>query len=40
MALDTKTGQQCLTLPKTNDLIQQVKETSGIFCYDLYKISN
>jgi len=37
MALDTKTGQQCMTIPRTADLTQQLKEGgSGVFCYDLY----
>lgn len=37
MALDTKTGQQCMTIPKTADLTQQLKEGGvGVFCYDLY----
>jgi hypothetical protein len=40
LALDTKTGQQCYTLPKTDDLVPQVKETNGVFCSDLYSGSN
>ncbi len=39
LALDTKTGQQCWAIPKATEG-DQVQNSHGIYCVDLYRDSN
>jgi len=39
LALDTKTGQTCATVPKNADLGKSIQRAGWPFCYDLYKES-